>query len=210
VSGLYAAMLCLNGRRCLVVGGGTVASRKVERLLDAEAEVQVVAPRLSAELSERAARGQIGWSARDYRVGDLDGATLVFAATSCPEVNRAVAAEARSLGIPVNVADDPAGSTFQVPAQLERGDLTLAISTGGRSPAYARRLREELERFLSPERLALFDLYAELRSDLAPGTRPPGRAWAAADEQVLELLRAGCRAEAFALLRGQVLAAEGA
>jgi precorrin-2 dehydrogenase/sirohydrochlorin ferrochelatase len=204
-------MLRLAGRLCLIVGGGGVAGRKVERLLAANAAVRVVAPLLSPDLARLTEAGRIDWSPREYRVGDLAGATLAFAATSSAAVNLAVAAEAAVLGIPVNVADDQVASTFQVPAQVVRGGVTLAISTAGRSPAYARRLREELERFLSPERMALLDLYADLRSDLAQqGQSVDGRAWSTVDDRALELLRSGRRAEASALLREQVLAGRGA
>jgi precorrin-2 dehydrogenase/sirohydrochlorin ferrochelatase len=203
-------MLRLEGHLCLMVGGGAVAARKVERLLDAEAAVRVVAPLLSSKLARLTEAGRIDWMQREYRGGDLVGATLAFAATSSAAVNRAVAAEAAERGIPVNVADDRLASTFQVPAQVARGGVSLAISTAGRSPAYARRLREELERFLSPERLALLDLYADLRSDLVQqGQSVDGRAWSAADDRALELLRAGRRAEASNLLREQVLAGRG-
>lgn len=211
MSPLYPAMLRLAGRLCLIVGGGVVAGRKVERLLAADAAVRVVAPLLSPTLARLTEAGRIDWSPREYQVGDLVGATLAFAATSSAVVNLAVAAEAAELGIPVNVADAQLASTFQVPAQVARGGVTLAVSTAGRSPAYARRLREELERFLSPERLALLDLYADLRSDLVQqGQSVDGRAWSAADDRALELLRAGRRAEASALLREQVLAGRGA
>jgi precorrin-2 dehydrogenase/sirohydrochlorin ferrochelatase len=189
-----------------MVGGGAVASRKVERLLAADAVVRVVAPLLSPNLVRLAEAGRIDWSAREYQMGDLAGAALAFAATSSEVVNLAVAAEATGLGIPVNVADNRLASTFQVPAQMVRGGVTLAVSTAGRSPAYARRLREELERFLSPERLALLDVYADLRADLAErGQSVDGSAWSTADDRALELLRAGRRAEASALLREQVL-----
>ena len=207
---LYPAMLRLAGHLCLVVGGGQVAARKVERLLAADATVRVVAPLLSSSLARLAEAGRIDWSPREYQAGDLVGARLAFAATSSAAVNLAVTGEATQLGIPVNVADDQLASTFQVPAQVVRGGVTLAVSTAGRSPAYARRLREELERFLSPERLALLDLYADLRSDLAQqGQSVDGRAWSAADDRALELLRSGRRAEASALLREQVMSGRG-
>jgi precorrin-2 dehydrogenase / sirohydrochlorin ferrochelatase len=203
-------MLRLEGHLCLTVGGGAVAARKVERLLDAEAAVRVVAPLLSSKLARLTEAGRIEWMQREYQGGDLVGAMLAFAATSSAAVNLAVAAEAAERGIPVNVADDRLASTFQVPAKVARGGVTLAISTAGRSPAYARRLREELERFLSPERLALLDLYADLRSDLVQqGQSVDGRAWSAADDRALELLRAGRRAEASNLLREQVMAGRG-
>ena len=199
-------MLRLEGLRCVVVGGGSVAHRKVEGLLQAGAEVGVVAPRLSSELAKLVEQGLVRCEQRPYRQGDLSGATLAFAATDSRQVNAAVADDARQLRLPVNVADDPAGSTFQVPAVVERAGLTLAVSTGGRSPAFARRLREELEQLLSPERLTLLELYAELRASLANETLTSEEiTWDGADSQALELLRQGRREDARRVLRQQVL-----
>jgi precorrin-2 dehydrogenase/sirohydrochlorin ferrochelatase len=202
---LYPAMLRLTGRRCVVVGGGTVAARKVDRLLAAGASVTVVAPTVGPELATKASDGSIRWEQRQYRVGDLAGATLAFSATDSREVNAAVGQEAEQANVPVNLADDPVASTLQIPAVLEREDLSIAISTGGRSPAFARRLREDLERVLSPERLALLELYAELRDELRATGHSTGQAnWEAADDRVLELLRSGQRREARRTLREQV------
>jgi precorrin-2 dehydrogenase/sirohydrochlorin ferrochelatase len=156
-------MLRLEGQRCVVVGGGAVATRKIEGLLQAGAVVTVIAPRLTAGLARLVTQGLVVCEKRTYRRGDLVGAALAFAATSSRQVNASVAEEARQLKVPVNVADDPAACTFQVPAVVRQDGLTLAVSTAGRSPAYARRLRQELEHFLAPERLALLELYAEAR-----------------------------------------------
>src|SRR6185503_10640287 len=106
-------MLRLAGHLCLMVGGGAVAARKVERLLAADAAVRVVAPLLSADLAQLTEAGRIDWVQREYRGGDPAGATLAFAPTSSAAVNLAVAAEAAEHGIPVNVADDRRASTFQ-------------------------------------------------------------------------------------------------
>jgi siroheme synthase-like protein len=211
MSGLYPAMLRLAGRRCVVVGGGNVAARKVARLVEAGADVTVVAPDQGPELTKLAERGLLQRRRRSYRRGDLAGACLAFAATDSRAVNAAVADEAASLNVPVNVADNPAVSTFQVPAVIERDGLTLTVSTGGRSPAFARRLREQLEALLSTDRLALLDLYAELRDFFASeGDHLDGPAWAAADDQALELIRRGRVAEARDILRQQVLASAAA
>jgi precorrin-2 dehydrogenase/sirohydrochlorin ferrochelatase len=206
LSRLYPAMLRLEGQPCVVVGGGQVATRKISRLLQSGAAVGVIAPELSPALQALVEDGRLRLERREYQSGDLTGAALAFAATSSREVNAAVAREAHAGGIPVNVADDPQSSTFQVPAVAERDGLTVAISTSGRSPAYARRLREEIEALFSPERLALLDLYAELRESL-PGPRPSadGLAWMAAYEDALELLRRGRADDARRLLRERVL-----
>jgi precorrin-2 dehydrogenase/sirohydrochlorin ferrochelatase len=210
VSQLYPAMLRIAGRRCVVIGGGRIATRKVAPLLEAGASVLLIAPNCGPQLEAVGKQGRVRWEPRAYRAGDLEGAALVFAATDSPAVNAAVAAEAKARDIPVNVADDPTASTFHVPAVVEREGLVLTVSTGGRSPAFARRLRLEIEALLSPERLALLELYAELRASLGEqDLRPDGSAWEAADERALDLLRAGRPDEARRVLERQVLAAPG-
>jgi siroheme synthase-like protein len=200
-------MLDLRDRVCLVVGGGAVATRRVQRLLAAGARVRLVAPACTTELRRLAELGRLTWEPRPYTADDLDGSTLVLAATDVPALNAAVAGEARRRSIPANVANDPAASDFQVPAIVERPGLTLAISTGGNSPAFARRLREQLESWLTPARLELLELYAELRAELrAEGQSARSEAWSAVDDRALHLLQAGRRAEAARLLRDQVLA----
>lgn len=204
----YPAMLRLDGKRCVVIGAGKVAARKIAKLLESGALVVAVAPSFDPIFEKLDPRGRIKRETRPYRRGDLAGAMLAFAATDSHTVNAAVADEAAELGVPINVSDDPSISTFHVPASLDQHGLTLAISTGGRSPAFARRLREELEQLLTPERVALLELYAELREDLGPGQRPlNGSAWNAADDEVMRLLREGRRAEARQVLRRKVKAA---
>jgi precorrin-2 dehydrogenase/sirohydrochlorin ferrochelatase len=203
-------MLDLEQRLCLVVGGGPVATRKVHGLLAAGARVRLVAPDCSPELRRLAEAGRLEWRPRRYRGQDFEDATLLFAATSDRELNAALAAEARRRSVLANVADDPAGSDFQVPAVVERSGLTVALSTGGRSPAFARRLREQLEAWLTGERLELFELYAGLRAELkAAGLATGAVDWALVDHQALELLREGRRSEAARLLRRQVLVGVG-
>lgn len=144
---LYPIFLNLSGRRCVVVGGGEVASRKAWNLFQAGAEVVVISPELNTELESIAAE----LHRRAYREGDLDGAYLVFAATDVREVNAAVAREARERGIMVNVADEPSEGNFSLPSILRRGRLQVAVSTGGASPALARSIRRELEGVFGPE-----------------------------------------------------------
>jgi precorrin-2 dehydrogenase/sirohydrochlorin ferrochelatase len=143
--------LDVTGRECVVVGGGEVAARKVESLLEAGARVRVVSPRLSPPLESLVARGSVTHLARDYQRGDIRGCVLVYAATDDPKLHNALAAEARVLGIPVNVVDVPGLCTFIAPAVLQRGALQIAISTGGASPAFAARLRRELEDQFGPD-----------------------------------------------------------
>jgi precorrin-2 dehydrogenase/sirohydrochlorin ferrochelatase len=199
-------MLRLENKHCVVIGGGQVAARKVVRLVASGARVTVIAPTVEGEVQNLADQARIKIVRRPYRRGDLVGATLAYAATDSRTVNAAVADEANELGLLANVADDPATSTVHVPAVLEHSGLTLAISTGGRSPAFARLLREQLEAVLTPERLALLELYAELRGVLQEQGRPfPTEALRELEGQALDLLRQGRRPEARQLLRQQAL-----
>ncbi|HYQ82597.1 MAG TPA: bifunctional precorrin-2 dehydrogenase/sirohydrochlorin ferrochelatase [Rubrobacter sp.] len=144
---LYPIFLNLSGRRCVVVGGGAVASRKAGKLLQAGADVVVVSPEVRTELAGM----DVEIQNRAYEYGDLEGANLVFTATDSREVNAAVAKEAKERGVPVNVADRPSEGDFAVPSTLRRGGLQVAVSTGGASPTLARRIRNELEEAFGPE-----------------------------------------------------------
>jgi precorrin-2 dehydrogenase / sirohydrochlorin ferrochelatase len=137
--------LDVTGRECMVVGGGEVAARKVESLLQAGAKVKVVSPSLSSQLSALVAGGSVMHIARNYQPGDMSGCVIVYAATDDPKLQRDLVAEARALGILINVIDVPELCTFISPAVVNRGDLQIAISTSGASPAFAARLRRTLE-----------------------------------------------------------------
>lgn len=187
------SLIGLATRRSVVIGGGAVAARKVAGLLAAGAAVTVISPALVPELAQRAAAGEIEVVSRAYRPGDLAGAFLAIAATDDPAVNRAVWEEAERGGCLINVVDDPGHSNFIVPAVVRRGEIVLAISTGGASPALARRLRERLEAAIGPEYGVLADLLAELRPELF-ACFPPGELRLAAalrlvDSDVLEIIR---------------------
>jgi precorrin-2 dehydrogenase/sirohydrochlorin ferrochelatase len=150
--GYIPIFLDVTGRRCVVVGGGEVAARKVESLLAAGAEVTIVSPSLSAaSLAAAVDRGLATHIARAYRRGDIGGCALAYAATDDPGIHRALADEARALGIPLNVVDVPELCSFIAPAVVKRGVLQIAISTGGASPAFAARLRRELEKQFGSE-----------------------------------------------------------
>ena len=213
MSSLYPAFLKLAGRRCVVVGGGAVAERKVRGLLAADADVLVVAPEATPALDELAVRRAIRVEQRPYRTGDLAGAFLVVAATDSRVVNETIVRDAWAVGALVNVVDDPAACDVTVPAIVRRGDVTLAISTGGRSPGFARYLREELEDWLSDERLALLDLVADVRAELrAAGANPGPERWRqAVRSNILEGLitsdRAAARRSLLAALVSPPLAA---
>jgi siroheme synthase-like protein len=142
--------LHIAGWSVLVVGGGTVAARKVRRLLECGAQVSVIAPELVAELESLAADGTIVRRRRTFSPVDVRGSRLVFAATDDRAVNAAVVAAAEAAGIPVNAVDDPDESTFTLPARIRRGDLQVSIATEGGAPFLARRLRERWEQRLGP------------------------------------------------------------
>jgi precorrin-2 dehydrogenase/sirohydrochlorin ferrochelatase len=166
----------LVGRRCVVIGGGPVAERKVTRLLQCGAEGSVVTSEATGPLAGLAEAGRISLQVRPARPSDLAGAFLVFAATNDPGLNRVLADAARRQGSLVNVADDPAGSSFHVPSRVQRGDLTITISTAGGSPALAKKLRQRLEATIGPEYeaflVALRTLRAQAQQRIAdPATR---------------------------------------
>lgn len=143
--------LDVTGRRCLVVGGGEVAARKVASLLEADADVIVVSPSLVDAIAELAREGRIRHLKREYAAGDMADAALVYAATDDAQLHQRLHAEARDRGIPINVADEPALCTFIAPAVLTRGSLKIAVSTEGASPAMAKRIIARLERLFGPE-----------------------------------------------------------
>lgn len=176
-----------------VVGGGDVAARKVRGLLEAGARVTVISPELHPELAALAEGEQIDHIARDYQDGDLAGNFLVITATDDPETNRCVWNEANQLGILVNVADDPPHCNFILPAIVRRGALNIAISTGGSSPALARRLREQLESQFGVEYQDFIEILGELRPELLarfdPGDQRLITALELIDSDLLTILR---------------------
>jgi precorrin-2 dehydrogenase / sirohydrochlorin ferrochelatase len=147
----YPMFVDLRGKRCLVVGGGEIAARKVQGLLDAEARVFVVSPKICDALAALAAEGTIVYKARPFRADDVLGCALVIGATDQPEVNGAVCREAREHQVWVNVVDTPEACDFIAPAIVRRGALQVAISTGGHSPTLAKRIRMQLEEAYGPE-----------------------------------------------------------
>jgi precorrin-2 dehydrogenase/sirohydrochlorin ferrochelatase len=144
----YPAFLNLRGKKAVVVGGGNIAERKILSLLKAGATVTVVSPAITARLSREKTKKNIEHIARCYRKGDLRGSVLVVAATNSPSVNTQIAVDAPSL---VNVVDVPKECSFIAPSVITRGPLTIAISTGGISPAFSKTIRQELEKIYGPE-----------------------------------------------------------
>ena len=156
---LYPLFMDVSGSRCVVVGGGGVASRKARGLLESGARVVVVSPEVVPEIEGM----DVTVERRPYRPGDLAGAALAFAATDRREVNAAVAREAKENGIPVNVADRPAEGDFALPSVLRRGGLQVAVSTGGASPTLARKIRAAMEPSFAAEWAGIVERFRAAR-----------------------------------------------
>ena len=199
----YPVMLDLAGRPCLVVGGGSVAERKMDGLLAADARVTVVSPSLTPALLTLAAEARLHWRPREYLAGDAAGFALVMVAASDASVSEAIAAECRTRGVWINCADDPARCDFILPAVFRRGALTVAVSTGGVSPTMARLVREELEARLPDDLALLTDVMGDVRRSLREGgiALDAERWWQALDGELRSLAAAGRTAEAQARLK---------
>ena len=172
----YPVFLDIWGKKCMVAGGGEVAARKVGRLLDCGAKVLVVSPQLTPELTALKAEGAIEHFAAEYNIQYMEGAVLIIGATDDEKTNAVISSDARNLGIPVNIVDDPQKCDFILPSLVERGDLTFAIGTGGKSPALARYLREELESVYGNEYAILLKVLGQLRGKMEKNTGK-GRVW---------------------------------
>jgi len=159
----YPVCLDICGERCVVVGGGEVAERKAAGLLECGAKVVLVARDLTTELRAMKDAGKIKHVANDYTKKCLEGTFLVIGATDREDVNEKVSQDARDRGILVNIVDVPARCNFIVPSVFRRGDLLVAVSTGGKSPALARRVREEIEERYGPEYGTLLMIMGDLR-----------------------------------------------
>jgi precorrin-2 dehydrogenase/sirohydrochlorin ferrochelatase len=155
--------LDIKGKKCVVIGGGDVAARKAERLLDCGAKVLVISPKLAPELAELTERNLISHIAAQYSDNLIDGAALVIGATDDEKTNTQISLDARGKGIPVNIVDDPRNCDFILPSLMQRGDLAIAIGTGGKSPALARHLREELESKYGKEYEIFLNILGDLR-----------------------------------------------
>jgi siroheme synthase-like protein len=189
--GYYPIFVELQDRRCVVIGGGREAQRKVEGLLAAGGNVTVIAPKLTRDLQGLLAEGRIDLQQREYREGDLEGYEVVMVATNDGAVNDAVSAEGKRLRVWVNAADDTKNCDFILPAVIRRGKIVVAASTSGTSPALARRLREELEAYLTEEMPPLADLLAEVREELrARKIAPNAELWQKAIDEDLRVLLA--------------------
>lgn len=159
----YPVSLDLTDRRCIIVGGGEVAQRKAERLMECGARVAVVSPSLTPLLEDRKKAGIIDHIDTVYQKEVLRGAFMVIGATDQNDVNADVSRDALSLGILVNIVDDPDKCNFILPSFVQQGDLSIAVSTGGKSPALARKIRQEIQRQYGPEFKILLEIMGALR-----------------------------------------------
>jgi len=197
---LYPVGLVVDGRRCLVVGGGRIAARKVEGLRSCGAIVHVVAPSVSDEIK---AMTGVTYDERPYERADLDAMRLVITATGDPAVDQQIFDECEAAGIWCNSADDPDRCTFTLPATLRHGPLLVTVSTGGHSPALATWLRDRIRDRVGPEYEILLEMLSDARGALqAAGVSTEGLDWhKALDSEMLELIRAGLITEARERLR---------
>ena len=189
----YPIFLNINAKRCVVVGGGHVADRRVKSLLECGAKVKIISPELSENLELMAEEKLIEVVKRGFRSGDLEGALLAIAASDQVEVNRMVVEEARWRGILVDNSTEPSQGNFILPSVVRSGDLAIAISTSGGSPSLARMIREELEQSLVPEHAILIKLVSEVRAEFGRrGKRLPFEVWRnCIDPELLGLIKKG-------------------
>ncbi len=203
----YPIFLNISGKKCVVVGGGQVALRKVRTLLEYGASVEVISLDLCSELSQLAEDGQIRVFRRHYQLGDLQDAVITIAATNDSNTNLEVAKEARTKVVLVNVIDDAKNSDFIAPSYIHRGDVTIAISTAGRSPALARKIRTRLEKDFGDEYASLALLVSEVRAEVKrQGIKVDGDAWHEALDLdlMIDLLRTGDDEKVKAILLGNL------
>jgi precorrin-2 dehydrogenase / sirohydrochlorin ferrochelatase len=200
----YPIYLDVENRDVLIIGGGNVCARKAETMLRYGARVTIISPEVTAEIAEWQKKGLVAVVQKLYEESDLDGRSIVIASTDDPCVNGRVARDCRRRRIPVNVVDVTHLCEFIVPSVVEQGSIQLAISTGGKSPALARTLREDLQRLVGPEYAEVNDVLGSLRAQ-AKKTLPTD-----VDRKkffdgiiaagVLDLLRAGRRREAYEVM----------
>jgi precorrin-2 dehydrogenase/sirohydrochlorin ferrochelatase len=204
----YPIQLDIRNRPCLVVGGGAVGTRKVNGLLACRARVTVVSREATDELKDAAAKGRITLRLGEYADSDMEGMFLVVGATDDEELNRRVSADAEGRRVLCNIADRPAECSFILPAVIARGDLVITVSTSGKSPALAKKLRLSLGRQFGEEYAVLLDLLGAIRKRLlaeahAPEAHKP-LFEKIVDSDILELIRDG-RMQAVDLLLERVL-----
>ena len=159
----YPICLDVKDKKCVIVGGGEVSARKIIFLLNCGANIVVVSPQINEEIAAFVQQKSIEWIEREYQSNDLKGTFFVIVATDDHELNKQISQEARDIGMLVNVADSAEDSTFILPAILSRGSLSIAVSTEGKSPALAKRIRDDLSKIFGREYIRFVDLLGSLR-----------------------------------------------
>ena len=203
----YPIYLNLAGKKCVILGGGTVAQGKIAGFRDAGAAITVISPDATPGIRRAAQNGQVKWLEREYHPGDLEGAFIAVAATNVWYVNREIYDEAERLGVLLNVVDDPDLCTFIAPSVVKRDPVTLAISTGGASPALARKLRETLADHPALEWADLARVLARARREVKQRRLviDPDRWQCCINRELLQLAQQGREEEALAILLAQLL-----
>ena len=203
----YPVYLKLSGRRCVIFGGGTISEGKLANLMETGAQVAVISPQVTPVIRALAHSGSLKWTPREYQQGDLQGAYLGIAATDDRLVNQAIAQEAERLGVVLNVVDDPDLCGFIAPSVVQRGPVTLAISTGGASPALARKLRETLANAPALEWADLAPVLSRARKQVKQrGITLDAQRWQCClTKDLLHLAQSGREDEALDQLLGSLL-----
>ena len=166
---VFPLFVQLRGKKCVVVGGGEVALRKIETLLQFEANPVIIAPEMNSSIEELGRQGKISILKKEYSRQDIDGTFLVIAATSEREVNENVFWDAQKSNIPVNVVDDPEKCTFIFPSVVKRGELVIGISTSGKYPALSKKVRKTIEELFPDEYSGILNLLADFRDKVRKG-----------------------------------------
>ena len=203
----YPVFLNLTGRRCVIIGGGQVAEGKVSKLLDSGAKIIVISPDATQGIRDYADSGQIEYNLRKYQEGDLNGAFLVVAATNDRVVNQEIFEEAEKSGILLNAVDDMPRCSFIAPSIVEKGPITVAISTGGASPALARKLREKLEVSPALDWADATNMLSHARQNIKAkqNALDPPRWQCCMTDELLTLIQAGHEDEALEILMNRLL-----
>lgn len=198
----YPAFLDLKGKPVVIIGGGHATEEKIPSLLECGAQITIVAPEVGEHTRELAGAGRLAWVRRAYEAGDLADAWIAIVGSADHGLNHRAADEARARRVMVNTVDDNPYCDFIAPAVVRRGNLILAISTGGGSPAMARYARQELQRIVPAEWGGLLQALSEARTELRrKGLRPNSERWQECiNEELLRLVRAGALEDAQALL----------
>jgi siroheme synthase-like protein len=197
----YPIYLDIENRDVVIIGGGNVCARKAETMMKYGARVTIVAPEFTEEIEGWAREGRLALKRKTYEASDLEGANIVIASTDIQSVNEQIAADCRARRIPVNVVDVTPLCEFIVPAIIEKGSVQIAVSTGGKSPALARTLKEDLQRLIGPEYAEVNDVLGTLREEakrVLPTDVDRKRFFdGIIAAGILEMLRAGKRSEAY-------------